>query len=87
MITYTLWAGNGRYRVSAWFCSYRERSRTICDRAMGDTESVQGSALIQQDHIQTVGEQWERRESACGSTVIQHDYVPTVGGQWALQSA
>ena len=43
-VTYSLWEGNGRCSVSAWFCSHPERSRTSCGRAMGDTKSVHGSA-------------------------------------------
>jgi hypothetical protein len=57
-ITYTLWSGDGR--ISGWFCSYSARSRTNCGRAMGDTESVGGSATIQQHHVLSVGRQWER---------------------------
>jgi hypothetical protein len=34
---------------------------------MGDMESVRGSTTIQQDHIQTVGRQWEIQ----GQWVIQ----------------
>src|ERR1700733_7408778 len=58
-ITYPLWAGDGRYRVSGWFYSYPARSHTNCWRAMGDTESVHGSTAIQQDHVQAVGGRWE----------------------------
>ena len=55
-ITYRLLASDGRDRVSAWFCNYQARSRTPCWRTMGETESVRGSASIQQDHVQSVCE-------------------------------
>jgi hypothetical protein len=35
------------------------RSPTDCERAMGDTESVDCLAAIQQDHVQSVGGRWE----------------------------
>jgi hypothetical protein len=50
-ITYRLWVGNGSDRVNEWFCNYPARSRTSCGSAMGATESVSGSAAIQQDHV------------------------------------
>src|SRR5882762_6792500 len=53
-ITYKLLASDGRDRVSACFCNYPARSRTYCWRAMGEMESVCGSATIQQDHIHPV---------------------------------
>ena len=59
-ITYKLWAGDGRDGVSAWMCRYRERSRTICKQAMGETESVRGCAGIEKDHVQLVGGEWAR---------------------------
>ena len=37
--------------VSGWFCNYSARSRTHCRRVMGETESVSGSAAIQENHI------------------------------------
>ena len=37
-ITYNLWVDNGRDGVSAWFCNYQTGSRTICGRAMDETE-------------------------------------------------
>jgi uncharacterized protein (UPF0147 family) len=87
-ITYKLLASDGRDRVSAWFCNYPARSRTGCWRAMGETESVRGSATIQQDHVQAVGERWERqcqcvvfingRYSQLGVFLVQCDHAPSV---------
>jgi hypothetical protein len=54
-ITYSLWVGDRRDGVSMWFCSYLVRSRTLCERAMGETVSVCGSEAIQQAHIQAIG--------------------------------
>jgi len=59
-ITYIRWAGNGRYRVSPWFCSYPARSRTNCRRVIGNTKSVCGSAAIHKDHLHPVDGQWDR---------------------------
>jgi hypothetical protein len=39
-ITYLLWAGDGRYQVSAWVRNYPTRSRTSCGQAMGETQCV-----------------------------------------------
>jgi hypothetical protein len=60
-ITYSLWVGDEIDGVSGWFCSYPARSRTSCRKAMGEMESVGGSAAIRQDHVQPVGCRWERR--------------------------
>ena len=54
-ITYRLWAGDGRYGVSAWLCSDQGISRTNCVRGMGKTESVGSCAGIEQDHVPSVG--------------------------------
>ena len=61
-ITYHLWAGDGQDGISAWFHSYRERSRTGCGWAKDETESVRGSALKERDHIQAVEEQLVKQE-------------------------
>jgi hypothetical protein len=66
-ITYFLLTRDGRDGVSAWFCNYPARSRTSCWREMGETESVRGSAAIQQDHIQPVGERWALPSAWCFS--------------------
>jgi hypothetical protein len=57
--TYTLWASDGKYRVSAWFCNCPLRSHTDCWREMGDTVSVCGSVPMRQDHVHPAGGRWE----------------------------
>jgi hypothetical protein len=48
---------------------------------MGDTESVRGSATIQQDHVLPVG-----RHSMCYLATIQRDHVQAVVGRWEIPS-
>ena len=46
--------------VSEWFCSYPAISHTHCRLVMRETESTGDSAIIWQDHVPTVCQQWER---------------------------
>ena len=64
-----------------WLCSYRARSRTSCGRTIGNTESVRGYVVIEQDHVPTVDGQWAR-QSVCGCAAIKQDPVHPVGGWW-----
>ena len=54
-IMYFLWVGYGRDRVSVQFRIYPARSRTFCEWAMGETESMRDSEAIQQDHLLPLG--------------------------------
>jgi hypothetical protein len=60
-ITYFLWVGDGRDKVSGLFCSCRARSCTICRWVMGETKSAGCCAAVEQDHVLSVGGRWERR--------------------------
>jgi hypothetical protein len=80
-ITYFLWAGDGRYRVSVWSCSYPAISRTRYSQVTGDIKSVSDSATIQQDHVLPVG-----KHSMCDSVIIQQDHVQAMVGRWEIQN-
>ena len=82
-ITYTLWLGDGRDRVSAWLCRYPARSRTSCGRAMGETESVPGCACIEEDHVHSVVGRRARPSQCVGCAGIEQNHVLSVSGRWA----
>jgi hypothetical protein len=59
---------------------YPAKSRTFCGRIMGETESEDGSAAVQQDHVLPVDGAMGEAESAGASADVQQDHVPAMRG-------
>ena len=56
-ITYSLWEGNGKIRISKGVCTVQAKSLTCCGKAMAGSGSARGSALCEHNHLQAVGRQ------------------------------
>ena len=77
-ITYKLWVGNVRDRVSVFICSYPTRLRTICGRMMGG--GVSGWFCSYPERSPTAcGRAMGEMESAHASAAIELDHLHPVG--------
>jgi hypothetical protein len=85
-ITYPLWAGNGRYRVSVWFCSYPEKSHTYCGHAMGNRVSVWFCSYPARSRT-SCGPAMADTVSVYGSAAIQKNHVQIAGDRWERQKS
>src|ERR1700689_1698376 len=65
-ITYILWEGNGRIRISKGVCTLQAQSLTRCGKAMAGSGSVRGSAFCKHNHLLPVGRQWQDQDQQGG---------------------
>ena len=63
-ITYTLWEGNGRIRISKWVCTLQTQSLTLCGKVAG-LGSARGSALCKHNHLHSV-RRWQDHDQQGG---------------------
>jgi hypothetical protein len=61
-ITYILWEGNDRIRISKGVCTLQAQSLTPCEKAMAGSGSARGSTLCKHSHLHPVGRQWHDQD-------------------------